>query len=223
MLLILLIAFTLGLVVSVPIGAVGQLMINRSFKYGLWAGLSIGLLSALLDATYCELALVGISLVSNSVGIRSLVQGIGLIVLLYFGYRNFRPAKDLPNTDCEGDVKILSNAKQNWTSHVKYFPVVLIGTVSNPTIFAFWLGMANLLRSTILVHEGIREFTLFSAGIGIGSAVCQYVILRILHHTKVFRSAAKRMVVKRASAFIFTFTMGYLIYDLLKEFLFHKM
>jgi len=223
MLIILLSAFILGLVVSVPIGSIGQLMISRSIKYGFWAGLSIGLFSALMDATYCEFGLVGISLMSNSVEIRAIVQGVGLIVLLYFGYRNFRPVKELPGNDEEYDGKICFNVKQNWATYVKYFPVVLIGSASNPTTFAFWLSMANLLRSTILAHEGVREFTVFSAGVGTGSAVCQYIILRLLHRSKLFHSAAKKIVIRRTAAFIFIFSMGYLVYDLIKELISHKM
>jgi len=216
-------AFVLGLVISIPIGAVGQLMINRAMKYGLSAGLMIGLFSALLDATYCELALIGISLVINSVEIRSLVQGMGLIVLLYFGYKNFRPKKELSVTDDNSSTTPSNNHEQKWTSHLKYFPVVLMATVSNPTMLAFWVNMAQVLRSSVLTDAGVREFTLFSVGVGLGSALCQYIVLQTIRHVRLFHLPKRRVVIQWVSASIFMFTMAYFIYHFFKELLLNKM
>lgn len=223
MLYIFAIAFILGLVTSVPLGAVGQLMINRALKYGFSAGLSIGLFSALLDGTYCELALIGVSLVVDSVEIRSLVQGIGLIVLLYFGYKNFRPNKELPATDDNSSITLSNNHEQNWTSHLKYFPVVLMATVSNPTRLAFWVNMSQVLRSSVLTDMGVQELTLFSVGVGLGSAFCQYIVLQTIWHLKLFDSPKKKVAIQRVSASIFIFTMAYFIYHFFKELLLNKM
>jgi len=216
-------AFVLGFVISIPIGAVGQLMIHRALKYGLSAGLSIGLFSALLDATYCELALIGISLVINSVEIRLLVQGMGLIVLLYFGYKNFRPKKELSVIDDNSSTTSTNNHEQKWTSHLKYFPVVLMATVSNPTMLAFWVNMAQVLRSSVLTNAGVREFTLFSVGVGLGSALCQYIVLQTIRHARLFRLPKSRAFIQWVSAFIFMFTMAYFIYQFFKELLLNKM
>jgi threonine/homoserine/homoserine lactone efflux protein len=216
-------AFVLGFVISIPIGAVGQLMINRALKYGLSAGLSIGLFSALLDATYCELALIGISLVINSVEIRLLVQGMGLIVLLYFGYKNFRPKKELSVIDDNSSTTSTNNHEQKWTSHLKYFPVVLMATVSNPTMLAFWVNMAQVLRSSVLTNAGVREFTLFSVGVGLGSALCQYIVLQTIRQARLFRLPKSRVFIQWVSAFIFMFTMAYFIYQFFKELLLNKM
>ena len=219
MLLVVIVAFVLGVITSVPIGALGQLMINRLMREGFWAGLAIGLFAALLDALYCEIALIGISLVFDSMEIRSIVQGVSLIILFYFGYKNFLPTKQSPETNDHSTVMTERNLKQNWTSHIKYFLVVLMATASNPTMFAFWVNMAHVLRSSVLVDMGVREFTLFSATVGLGSAFCQYVVLRIVRHVRLFHSPTKRVIIQWMSATIFMFTMIYFIYQYVEELL----
>lgn len=206
------VGFLLGFVTSVPVGASGQLMINRSLRHGFSAGLPIGLFSALLDAIYCELALVGISLVINSVTLRLLLQGGGLLVLLAFGYRNFWSKKELFKTDDASGIIAGNSQKMSFFSHLKYFPVVFISTVSNPTMLAFWVNVAQILRTSVLVGAGIKRITLFSAGVGSGSALCQYVVLQIVHQAAFFHNPKRKLVIERFSAFVFALTIAYFIF-----------
>jgi len=222
MLLVVIVAFVLGVITSVPVGAVGQLMINRLMREGFRASFAVGLFSALLDAMYCEIGLVGISLVFDSIIMRSLVQGTSLIILLYFGYKHILPSKRSPETDNLSTVVIARDGKQNRSSHLKYFVVVLMATIGNPTMVAFWVNMAHVLRLSILADMGVREYTLFSVGVGLGSAFCQYVVLQIVRHIRLYDSPTKKMIIQWLSASIFMFTVAYFAYHFLEELLLNK-
>jgi len=209
-------AFILGVITSVPIGAAGQLMIHRFARSGLRTALPIGLFSALLDAAYCGLALAGMSLVIDSVPLRSFMQGGGLIVLLYSGYKNIRPDKEPLKTENEGDLQAGQKNRHKRTAHLKYFSTVLMITVSNPTLPAFWLNMANVLRTSVLADAEIWVIALFSAGVGLGSAFCQYAVLRIIQHTGALNTAPRRAALQRISASVFILTLGFFAYYFLR-------
>jgi threonine/homoserine/homoserine lactone efflux protein len=219
MFLIIIIAFALGAVTSIPLGAVGQLMFNRLMKEGFRASLAIGLFSALLDAMYCEIALIGISLVFDSTIIRSVVQGLGLLVLLYYGHKHLLPMKRSAEKDNERTVELEYNRKSNWFSHVKHFAAVIIITMSSPTLIAFWINMAHVLHSSVLADRGVREYTLFSITVGLGSAFCQYVVLRIARDVRLFHSPTRRMIIQWLSTSIFMLAISYFIYHFIEELL----
>jgi len=219
MLLALFIGFLLGIITSVPIGAVGQLMINRLMREGFRASFAVGLFSALLDALYSEIALIGISIIIGSAEIRSLVQGIGLLVLLYGGLRSFiiPQQSSLPSERTAALYR--ENPNQSWISHVKYFLFLVMAAVSNPTALAFWVNMAHVLHSSVLKGMGIWEYTLFSLSIGLGSAFCQYVVLRIARDVRLFHSPTRRMIIQWLSTSIFMLTISYFIYHFIQELL----
>jgi threonine/homoserine/homoserine lactone efflux protein len=219
MLLVVIVAFVLGVITSVPVGAVGQLMFNRLMREGFRASFAVGLFSALLDAIYCEIGLVGISLVFDSIGIHSLVQGLSLLILLYYGYKHLLPMKRSPETDNLSTEVIAHDGKQNRSSHLKHFFVVLTATIANPTMFAFWVNMAHVLRSSVLIDMGVREYTLFSITVGLGSAFCQYVVLRIARDVRLFHSPTRRMIIQWLSTSIFMLTISYFIYHFIQELL----
>ncbi len=219
MLLIVIIAFVLGVITSIPVGAVGQLMINRLMKEGFREGFSIGVFAALLDAIYCEISLIGISLIFDSIEVRSFVQGLSLLVLLYYGYKQILPLKQSTEKNNQHADLPEPDRKSFWTSDIKHYLIVLIAAIGNPTMFAFWVNMAHVLRSSILMDMGIREFTLFSGVVGFGSAFCQYVVLRIVRDVRLFHSPTKKLVVHWLSASIFILTISYFIYQYFEQLL----
>ncbi len=219
MLLIVIVAFVLGVITSIPVGVVGQLMLNRLMKEGFRASFAVGLFSALLDAIYCEIGLVGISLVFDSIVMRSLIQGLSLLILLSYGYKHLLPTSRTQYSDIQSTVEVSRNSNKKNSSHLKHFFIVLTATIGNPTLFAFWVNMAHVLRSSVLVDMGIREYTLFSVTVGLGSAFCQYIVLRIVRSVRLFHSPTKRMVIHWFSASIFMLTISYFIYQYFEQLL----
>jgi hypothetical protein len=97
-----------------------------------------------------------------------------------------------------------------------------MATIGNPTMVAFWVNMAHVLRLSILADMGVREYTLFSVGVGLGSAFCQYVVLQIVRHIRLYDSPTKKMIIQWLSASIFMFTVAYFAYHFLEELLLNK-
>lgn len=89
----------IGVVVSVPVGPLGLLCINRSLMLGAVAGLASGMGVATADALAAGIAALGISLVSDFLlAYQFLLRLVGGIFLCVLGYRIFRTeaASNLP-------------------------------------------------------------------------------------------------------------------------------
>lgn len=165
---LLLIGFVLGGVSSLPIGALDAYMINRMTKEGFWEGFSVGLFAAFVDALYCWISLFGISLIIDAPLHRSIIQAVGLIVLLYLGGRHFFLHKEELSDNKSRSVVQHTIGMSKIILHFKGTVVVLIFALSNPTLLAFWINMANLLHSSVLQYGGAREYLVFSASVGLG-------------------------------------------------------
>ena len=214
---LLLIGFALGGVSSLPIGALGAYMINRMTKEGFWAGFSVGLFAAFVDALYCWISLFGISLVIDAPLLRSIIQAIGLIVLLYLGGRHFFLHKEELSDNKSRSVVQNTIEMSKLILHFKGAVVVLIFALSNPTLLAFWINMANLLHSSVLQYGGPREYLAFSTSVGLGSALCQYVVLRIIQKVHHVNDKA-RVITRWVGSSIFVITIIYFGIQLVKEF-----
>lgn len=206
----------IGVVSSVPLGMLGAYMINRAVNKGFWAGFSVGLFAALVDALYCCIALFGMSIVVDIPVVHSLVQVIGLLVLLYIGKKHFLSRSDSYHVSTN-DEALPSNTKNNkGFLHLKGFAVVIAYSLANPTLLAFWVNMAQVLHSSILLNSRAQHHLLFSGGVGIGSALCQYIVLclvRRMHHTH----QKARAIIRWVGAVIFLITFIYFSYQIIEK------
>lgn len=83
------IGFVLGVASSVPIGVLGAYMINLFIRNGFWAGFTVGLFASVVDALYCVISLVGMSFIHDVPVLWSIIQAVGLLVLLNVGGRQY--------------------------------------------------------------------------------------------------------------------------------------
>lgn len=177
-----LVGIILGFVISFPFGPVGIYMINRAQKYGFWQGFSIGLIDAFVEALFCLLSLLGMSLIIHAPMLNFTVQLTGLLVLLYLGCQHFFP--DRISLYEEKIKSRLKNIRVNvFTFSAKDTIIITIFAFSNPLRLAFWVNAATLIHTLILKHGDFFEYLIFSLSIGLGSALCQYVILRFMQKT----------------------------------------
>ena len=206
----------IGVVSSVPIGMLGAYMINRAVNKGFWAGFSVGLFAALVDALYCCIALFGMSFVVDIPVVRSLVQAIGLLVLLYIGKKHFLSRSDSYHVSTNDEAQPSSTNNNKGLLHLKGFAVVITFALANPTLLAFWVNMAQVLHSSILLNSSGQHYLLFSGSVGIGSALCQYLVLRLVgqvHHTH----QKARTIIRWVGAVIFLTTFIYFSYQLIEK------
>ncbi len=131
----------IGLMLGMPIGAIGALTVQRTWRSGARAGLLTGLGSSVADCFYAGIGAFGITLVSDFLHRwQDVITAIGGIVILGMGVRALlRPPAELPaDTAKRGSVRLFLSA----------FALGL----TNPTaivtfLFAFsYLGIAEVVR-----------------------------------------------------------------------------
>lgn len=188
------IAFAFGLIISVPLGPIGQMMLNRSLDKGFWQGFSIAIIVTIVDFILCEFFLVGtVSLGSLNPWFMIALQIIGLLFLSYIGIKELilpliknRKQKvdlyklSLENKDTDNNIKLDKNTL------FKNVVTVLIYYVTNPTYLAFWLSFSVLINQKFIVHHDLLHYTLFSLFFAFGALSVQYItILFVKRATKI--------------------------------------
>jgi len=146
--------FILGLVVSIPLGPVGALCIQRTISKGYKAGLLAGLGAAIADLVYALIAGFGISVVIDGlIKVRNWIQAAGSIVFMIMAYKVF-------NTNPAIQVR-RNRHKKNF--QLEDFMTTFLLTFSNPTpVFVFMAAFAGFI-----VHEEVNYTSVVLSIIGV--------------------------------------------------------
>ena len=159
----------IGLLVSVPLGPVGVLCIQRTLNKGRLAGLVSGLGAAAADTIFAIIAGFGLTIIINFIEERHVYfQIIGGLFVLYIGMRIFytNPVKQLK----------LQRLKRTQLS--QDFVSVFLLTLSNPmAIFLFLAIMAAIKVASDKLS--IIEISLLTAGIATGAIFWWFVLSSI--------------------------------------------
>lgn len=79
-----------GIIASVPVGAIAILSVQRTLNTGLIAGFVLGLGAAIADLIYASIAAFGITIISDFLFTNRVLLGVvGSIFLLIIGYKIF--------------------------------------------------------------------------------------------------------------------------------------
>lgn len=162
--------FLLGLVVSVPLGPVGAICIQRTISKGYRAGLLSGLGAACADLIYATIAGFGVSVVVDRLlKVRKWIQIGGSIIFMFMAYKVFctNPA-----------IQVRRNRRQKQRPLEDFITTFLL-TFSNPTpIFVFMAAFAGFI-----VHEEInyRDITLSIIGVLIGCLGWWMVLISVVN------------------------------------------
>ena len=123
----------IGILVSAPMGPIGILCVQRTLNRGRWHGFFTGLGAMMSDLIYASIMLAGISIVDDFFTKNELIlQVLGSIVLIIFGYRVFKsnPLKGwTPKFNNEG------------TRYVKDFVSSFLFTLSNFAILIVFITL----------------------------------------------------------------------------------
>ena len=146
--------FILGLVVSVPLGPVGALCIQRTISKGYKAGLLAGLGAAMADLVYALIAGFGISVVIDGlIKVRKWIQAAGSIVFIFMAYKVFftNPA-----------IQVRRNRhRKNYP--LEDFMTTFLLTFSNPTpVFVFMAAFSGFI-----VQEDVNYLSVVLSIIGV--------------------------------------------------------
>jgi threonine/homoserine/homoserine lactone efflux protein len=121
-----------GALITIPIGPIGILCIQRTLQFGRVSGLLSGLGAAVADAIYAGFAVFGLTFISNFLVVGQFwLRLIGGAVLLYIGWKIFF-------------AKVNESKKISHTTLLNDFSSTFFLTMTNPTtIFAFLVAFAS--------------------------------------------------------------------------------
>lgn len=122
----------IGILVSAPMGPIGMLCIQRTLSRGRWPAFFTGVGAGVSDLTYCLLAGLGLSFVTDFIETnQNLLQLLGSVVLLvYAGYLfGSNPSRSLNRTATQP------------MSYWKDFATGFLFTFSNPLILFLIIGL----------------------------------------------------------------------------------
>lgn len=140
-----------GILVSVPMGPIGVLCVQKTVNKGKVLGFLSGLGAATADTLYASLAAFGVSFMTSFLSKNQLtMQIVGIVVLLYLGFRMV-----FSNPKKQFRYNQTSTSKRSFIKD--YFSVFLI-TISNPLTIIFFgaaFTMLNLLTTTNETNSNI--------------------------------------------------------------------
>ncbi|WP_456324377.1 LysE family transporter [Desulfonauticus submarinus] len=207
-------AFGFGLIYAVPLGPLGQIMLNRAVEKGFWHGFSIAIIGAIVDFFLCETFLMGtVSMGALNPWLQIILQLAGLIFFLYIGIKEFilplfmdRKA----NTATSHKNKLTGKLRLNGRTILGNMFLVAIYYLSNPTYIAFWIAFSVLINQKFISHHTLFQYTLFSLIFSLGSLMSQYI--SILFVRKIGKSGVKIGILKYASITLYSVTIIYFFY-----------
>jgi threonine/homoserine/homoserine lactone efflux protein len=143
--------FILGLTVSMPLGPIGILLINRTIKRGILSGFFSGLGLAAADTILAIIAAFGFSIVISFVNEEKFLVGlVSGIVIIAVGIKIFlsNPVKDIRNRD------------KNSKSLLRDFLTVLALALSSPFTIIVFVAFFSGIHSTTTVEAKMVPFYL---------------------------------------------------------------
>ncbi len=201
-------AFFIGLISSVPIGPLGMFMLKRTATDGFWDGFSIALLDAIAGFFFSLLFLIGIGQIEFDPMFKLIAQLLGLIILVFIFIKEifFKKSK-------YQKVKTISLSSKSFLGNL----LLVIGYyISNPTLWGFWINISVIAKSTILKENNIFNSIIFSLLYALGTLTTQYLAIQLIMKNMERFEKAKHTL-KYVSTGIFIITFGYFFYYSLQE------
>lgn len=161
----------MGLIVSVPLGPVGVMCIQRTINRGLKSGIVSGTGAAAADTFYAIIATFGLGYIVNFIEKeRYWIQIIGAIILILISIKIFYT----------NPVVEFRNNKNKKSSPTEEFLSVFFITLSNPTVFFVFLA---LMASFKIVTSQSNYFSalMVIAGIFSGAFFWWYVLSHLVN------------------------------------------
>jgi threonine/homoserine/homoserine lactone efflux protein len=161
-----------GLVVSIPLGPMGVLCLQRTLNKGKSSGFSSGMGIATADTIFALIAGLGISFIIHFLSEKQLIiKIIGGLIIAFIGLKIFiaNPVKQLKKHRKEG-----KNLFEDFIS-------ILFMALSNPfTIFLYIAIFAGLNLHD--VSSGYSSALLVVAGVFMGASLSWFTISTVVNH-----------------------------------------
>lgn len=152
----------IGVLVSIPLGPVGVVCIQRTLNRGRWAGFFSGMGAAFADTIFAIIAVLGLSFIINFVEEHQLYfKIIGGVFLIFLGYRIFYT----------NPITQIRRQRNNKNNLFEDFLSVFLLTLTNP--LAVFLFLAVFASLGILADE-LNYYVAFYIVLGITLGAALY-------------------------------------------------
>ena len=191
-------AFFIGLLFSIPLGPLGQIMLRRAMDQGFWQGFSIAIMDAAAGFTISLLFLFGAGQLNLDPTLRLIAQIAGLLFLIFIGIKEiFYPAK---NKNTEKKVPVSGGRLiENILMVIGYY-------ISNPTIWIFWINLAGFVYQFQIIEKNSEQYFVFSVLYALGVLACQYLAIILIRNMKKFDKTKATLKYLSSGAFVITFS-----------------
>lgn len=155
----------IGAAISMPMGPISILCIQRTLFYGIKIGLITAIGSALADGVYGSIAAFGLSTIADFLsGYQMWIHIIGGLFLVYLSIIIFRSPP-----------RVIDTELHRGTTSTRAFVSAFFLTITNPiTIFSFMALFAGLGLGSI--HGGTHDAILMVLGIMTGSTLWEFLL-----------------------------------------------
>ena len=168
----------IGIMVSVPIGPVGVVCIQRTINRGLKSGFVSGLGAASADTLYAIIACFGLGFLINFIQKQIYwIQFIGAIILILIAIKIFytNPAVEIRNT------------KNKKVKPMEEYISIFFITLSNPSVFFIFIALLASLKVFTGKFSYLPGLFVISGIFG-GAMLWWYILSNLVHK---FRSKIK--------------------------------
>lgn len=168
------IGLLIGFFAAVPVGPVNIYIISQTLKRDFFHGMIAGLATALLDMTYCLIALVGFFHISINLSKYShWLKPTAAAVLLLLGLKLLHDARTF---------RLHGEKTRNTSKTPRPLFGVLLLYISNPSLYAFWIATAGAVTAHGLLKTGFWPAIVFALSCGIGALAWYFFLVRIISH-----------------------------------------
>lgn len=196
------IAFLIGLIFSVPIGPLGMIMLKRSVEKGFWEGFSIAIIDAIVGFIFSLTFIIGIGQLEFDPIIKLIAQLFGLIFLVYFSVKEVFFKKHKYQKE-----KIILLNKGSLLGNL----FLVIGYyIANPSLWAFWINISLYANSYLYNGSNLINSILFCLFYALGTLTTQYLAIRFMKNMERYEKTKTAM--KYVSSGLFIVTLSYFIY-----------
>ena len=196
-------AFFIGLLFSIPLGPLGQIILKRSMDQGFWQGFSIAIIDAAAAFTISMIFLFSAGQLNIDPTLRLIAQIAGLLFLFFIGTKEiFLPAK---NKRIEKKMPVSGGRL------IENFLLVFGYYVSNPTIWVFWIYLAGFIFRFQIIEKTSEQYFVFSVLYALGVLACQYLAIMLIRKMKGFEKARAPLKYLSSGAFVIAFSYFFYI------------
>lgn len=197
----------IGILVSVPMGPVGLLCIQRTLYKGRWHGFFSGLGASFSDFLYAIIACTSMGIVIDFIKKNQLIlQILGSILLLVFSIYTFLKKPSINFKKAEKEIKSYSYSQDTLT--------VFFLAFSNPFVLFLFISLFNSFN-LLLVGEGLYITILGLSCIFIGNLLWWFIVTYLVAKLRnIFNIQKLYMMNKIIGIIIMFLAFGVITYSL---------